>query len=170
MWKYHRSGRGSETSETATFAAGCFWGVEAAFRALDGVFETSVGFSGGSVPDPTYGEVCTGKTGHAESVRVVFDPRAISYESLLEEFWSVHDPCTLNRQGPDIGTQYRSAIFYHSETQRSLAQESKALLEVSGRCGTRKVVTEILPAGPFYKAEEYHQRYLEKRGSGSCGT
>ena len=157
-------------NETATFAAGCFWGVEAAFRALDGVVETSVGYSGGSVSDPSYGEVCTGKTGHAESVRVVFDPRVISYDRLLEVFWEIHNPCSLNRQGPDVGTQYRSVIFYHSEAQRSLAQASKDRLDASGRCGARKVVTEIRPAGPFYLAEDYHQRYLEKQGLRSCGT
>ena len=169
MSKCHRPRRGLETSETAIFAAGCFWGVEAAFRALDGVLETSVGYSGGSVSSPTYDDVCTGKTGHAESVRVEFDPRVISYERLLEIFWKVHDPCTPNRQGPDVGTQYRSVIFYDSETQRSLAQASKDRLDAAGQCVGRKVVTEIRPAGPFYLAEEYHQRYLEKHGRQSCG-
>jgi peptide-methionine (S)-S-oxide reductase len=155
-------------TEIATFSAGCFWGVEAAFRALDGVVDTSVGYSGGSVPDPTYEDVCSGRTGHAESVRVVFDPEVISFERLLEVFWSIHDPCTLNRQGPDVGSQYRSAVFYHSEAQRELAQASKDRLNAAGRCGARMVVTEIVPAVAFHPAEEYHQRYLEKRELRSC--
>lgn len=152
----------------ATFAAGCFWGVEAAFRSLPGVTGTSVGYSGGTTPDPSYREVCTGRTGHAESVQVEYDPDSVSYDRLLEVFWGIHDPCILNRQGPDIGTQYRSVIFYHSEEQREKAVASKAGLDSSGRCGDGRVVTEIRPASRFYRAEDYHQRYLEKHGRASC--
>jgi peptide-methionine (S)-S-oxide reductase len=153
--------------ETATFGAGCFWGVEATFRLVDGVVSTAVGYSGGTSPNPTYREVCTDQTGHAEVVQVVYDPATVSYDQLLEVFWSCHDPTTLNRQGPDVGRQYRSAIFFHGPQQESAARASKAGLERSGRFG-RPVVTEIKPASEFYRAEEYHQQYLEKRGRASC--
>jgi peptide-methionine (S)-S-oxide reductase len=154
--------------ETASFAAGCFWGVEAAFRELKGVISTSVGYMGGHTQDPTYGDVCTGTTGHAETVQVTFDPSKISYDKLLETFWNKHDPTTKNRQGPDVGEQYRSVIFYHSEEQKRLAIASKEKLEASGRY-RNPVVTEIIPAPKFYPAEEYHQQYLEKRGRKFCG-
>ncbi|MCL6624718.1 MAG: peptide-methionine (S)-S-oxide reductase MsrA, partial [Fimbriimonadales bacterium] len=137
--------------QVATFAAGCFWGVEAAFRKVPGVVDTEVGYCGGHVPHPTYEQVCTDTTGHAEAVRVVFDPEKVSYEQLLEVFWSIHDPTTPNRQGPDVGTQYRSAIFCHSEEQLELALGSKEECERSGRFG-RPIVTEILLAPPFYRA------------------
>lgn len=153
--------------QVATFAAGCFWGVEVAFRKVPGVVDTEVGYCGGHVPNPTYELVCTDTTGHAESVRVIFDPQVVSYEQLLEVFWSIHDPTTINRQGPDIGTQYRSAIFCHSEEQLEVARRSKEECERSGRFG-KPIVTEILPAPPFYRAEEYHQRYLEKHGGFAC--
>jgi len=151
--------------ETATFAAGCFWGVESAFRELigRGVKSTRVGYTGGHFKNPTYRDVCSHETGHAEAVEVQYDPRAITYEDLLEVFWSIHDPTTPNRQGPDVGSQYRSAIFYHSPEQRRLAEESKAKLEKSKRFDS-PIVTEIVPAGDFYEAEEYHQQYYEKRG------
>lgn len=141
----------------ATFAAGCFWGVEAAFRRLPGVTDVVVGYTGGTVENPTYEMVCTGKTGHAEAVRVTYDPSKVSYEELLSFFFSIHDPTTKNRQGPDVGSQYRSAIFYHTPEQ-----EKAARAFIKG-----KIVTEVVPAGPFYKAEEYHQRYHQKHG-GSC--
>jgi len=153
-----------ESTAVATFAAGCFWGVEATFRRLPGVFDTIVGYTGGHTANPTYKEVCTGTTGHAEAVRVTYDPRRVAYEALLEVFWNSHDPTTPDRQGPDVGSQYRSAIFYHGPEQEAAARESKALLRASGRWGERPIVTEIDPAGPFWRAEEYHQRYLEKRG------
>ncbi len=153
--------------ETATFAAGCFWGVEAAFRQVDGVLSTAVGYSGGTRPDPTYEQVCTGATGHAEVVRVEFDPQRVSYEELLGVFWGAHDPTTLNRQGPDVGTQYRSAIFFHGPEQERAARASLEAERRSGRHG-RPIVTEITPASAFYRAEEYHQQYLEKRGAASC--
>ena len=153
-------------TEKATFAAGCFWGVESAFRSLDGVTDTMVGYTGGVKENPTYQEVCTDTTGHAEAVEVTYDPDKIAYEQLLNVFWSIHDPTTLNRQGPDTGSQYRSAIFVHSPQQEQLAQASKAQLEASGRLH-RPVVTQIAPATVFYKAEEYHQQYDEKHGR-SC--
>lgn len=153
--------------ERATFAAGCFWGVEEAFRSLDGVLETAVGYMGGDVDNPTYQLVCSGETGHAEVVDLVFDPAAISYRQLLERFWRKHNPTTLNRQGWDIGTQYRSAIFYHSEQQRQEAEASRAAFDASDRY-TDPVVTEIVPAGPFWRAEEYHQQYLLKQNRPSC--
>lgn len=155
--------------EKATFGAGCFWGVEAAFRNVDGVISTSVGYLGGTLSNPTYEKVCTGRTGHAEVVEVLYDPAKVSYTTLLDMFWELHDPTQLNRQGPDVGTQYRSAIFYHTPEQEQLARASKERLEQSG-VYTRPVVTEITPASPFYKAEDYHQQYLEKRGLASCHT
>src|SRR3989338_1397519 len=153
--------------EKATFAAGCFWGVEEAFRHLAGVKEIIVGYAGGTTENPTYEQVCSGTTGHAESVRATYDPKVISYEKLLEAFWNTHDPTILNRQGPDVGEQYRSAIFFHTPEQEAAARKSKAALEKSGK-HTRKIVTDIVPAGPFYTAEEYHQQYLEKRGMSTC--
>lgn len=154
-------------TEKATFGAGCFWGVEAAFRQLPGVVDTSVGYLGGTLLNPSYRDVCTGKTGHAEVVQVTYDPQRTSYEQLLSLFWELHDPTTLNRQGPDVGTQYRSAVFYHSPQQAALANESKAQLEQAKRF-RRPIVTEIAPASVFYPAEDYHQRYLEKQGVTSC--
>ncbi len=153
--------------EKATFAAGCFWGVEAEFRNIKGVVDTTVGYTGGTFPNPTYKDVCTGSTGHAESVQVEFDPSQVSYQQLLDAFWEMHDPTTLNRQGPDFGTQYRSAIFFHTPEQEKIARSAKEKLEAYGRFG-RTIVTEIKPASEFYRAEEYHQRYLEKRGAASC--
>jgi len=153
--------------EKATFAAGCFWGVEAAFRGVPGVVETQVGYTGGKTADPTYEEVCTDRTGHAEAVEVTFDPEKVSYAELLRVFWQIHDPTTPNRQGPDMGSQYRSAIFTHNVEQKRLAEESRSALERSGRF-RRPTVTEILPAQTFWRAEEYHQRYLEKHGRASC--
>ena len=151
--------------EKATFGAGCFWGVEAAFRKVPGVLSTTVGYSGGQFKSPTYKDVCSGKTGHAEVVQVEYDPSKISYEELLEVFWNVHDPTQLNRQGPDIGTQYRSAVFFHNPEQKVTAIASKEKLEQSGRYA-RPIVTEISSAGEFYKAEDYHQQYLDKRRLG----
>jgi peptide-methionine (S)-S-oxide reductase len=151
----------------ATFGAGCFWGVEEAFRSTPGVVETTVGYSGGKRSHPTYEAVCTDTTGHAEVVEVEYDPSRVSYDQLLGVFWTNHDPTTLNRQGPDVGTQYRSAIFYHDDEQRALAEASKRRLEESGRF-RRPIVTEITPASTFWRAEEYHQKYLAKRGRSSC--
>jgi peptide-methionine (S)-S-oxide reductase len=151
----------------ATFGAGCFWGVEATFRRIPGVTDAAVGYLGGTLANPTYEDVCTGRTGHAEVVQVEYDPARVSYEDLLAVFWDAHDPTTLNRQGPDVGTQYRSAIFTHTPEQFAAAAESKRQLEASGRF-RRPIVTEITPASDFYRAEEYHQRYLEKRGRASC--
>ncbi|MCC7575482.1 MAG: peptide-methionine (S)-S-oxide reductase MsrA [Methanomethylovorans sp.] len=153
--------------EKATFGAGCFWGVEANFRRVNGVIATAVGYTGGHFQDPTYKDVCTGKTGHAEAVDIIFDPAVVSYAQLLEVFWKIHDPTTLNRQGPDVGTQYRSAIFYHNEEQRSLAIGSKEAVQISGKF-KKPIVTEIMPASTFYRAEEYHQQYFEKGGMGGC--
>ena len=149
----------------ATFGAGCFWGVEAEFRKLEGVTDTKVGYLGGTLENPTYEQVCTDRTGHAEVVQVEFDPDRISYETLLEAFWGLHDPTQLNRQGPDFGTQYRSAIFFHDPEQEIAATKSKA--EAQARF-SKPIVTEITPASEFYIAEDYHQRYLEKRGLASC--
>src|SRR5258706_13015307 len=149
--------------EKATFGAGCFWGVEAEFRRLAGVTDTAVGYMGGSLKNPTYQDVCTDRTGHAEVVEVTFDPAAISYHDLLNVFWENHDPTTRNRQGPDVGTQYRSAIFFHSPEQEKTARASKESLQASGKW-PRPIVTEITPAPEFYRAEDYHQQYLEKRG------
>lgn len=154
--------------EKATFGAGCFWGVEAAFRQVKGVKSTAVGFSGGTVENPSYQEVCTGRTGHAEVVQVEYDPSAVSYDALLDVFWNSHDPTTLNRQGPDVGTQYRSAVYFHNKEQEEAARASKEALDKSGRFG-RPIVTEITPASEFYMAEDYHQQYFEKRGLSSCG-
>ncbi|MGE5093073.1 MAG: peptide-methionine (S)-S-oxide reductase MsrA [Bacillota bacterium] len=154
-------------TELATFGAGCFWGVEIAFRQIPGVLDALAGYSGGTMPNPTYEDVCSDRTGHAEVVQVTFDPSRVSYDRLLDVFFTSHDPTQLNRQGPDVGRQYRSAIFYHSEAQREAAEAAKRKWEASGRW-KRPVVTEVSPAGPFWKAEEYHQRYLEKRGLASC--
>ncbi len=154
-------------TEKAIFAAGCFWGVEAAFREIKGVLSTMVGYTGGSTKKPTYEQVCTDTTGHAEAVEVTFDPSKVSYEELLEAFWKTHDPTTIDRQGPDIGKQYRSAIFYFNEKQKKAAQESKSRMEKSG-VYKNKIVTEIKPMAEFHKAEEYHQQYLEKKGLRTC--
>jgi peptide-methionine (S)-S-oxide reductase len=154
-------------TEKATFGAGCFWGVEETFRKLKGVTSTAVGYAGGTKDNPTYEDVCSHETGHAEVVEVEFDPAEISYDELLDVFWSSHNPTTLNRQGPDIGRQYRSVVFYHSSQQKEAAEAAKAKLEKSGRF-TRPVVTGIEPAPQFWRAEEYHQRYLEKRGQAHC--
>jgi peptide-methionine (S)-S-oxide reductase len=151
----------------ATFGAGCFWGVEAAFGELKGVVSTSVGYMGGTLENPTYEDVCTDKTGHAEVVEVLYDPARISYEDLLDVFWKIHDPTTLNRQGPDRGTQYRSVIFYHTPEQEAAARASKERLRQSGRF-KKDIVTQIEPAGRFWRAEEYHQQYYEKTGRRSC--
>ena len=153
--------------EKATFGAGCFWGVEAAFRQVPGVVSTAVGYMGGRLNNPTYRDVCTDRTGHAEVVQVEYDPAKVSYDALLEVFWKGHDPTTLNRQGPDVGTQYRSAIFYHSEEQAAAARASKQYLEQAG-VFKRPIVTEIVPAAEFWRAEDYHQQYLEKRGLAHC--
>ncbi len=154
--------------EKATFGAGCFWGVEAAFRRIDGVTDAAVGYAGGTTRNPTYENVCTGQTGHAEVVEVTFDPQRVSYERLLELFWACHDPTQLNRQGWDVGSQYRSVIFFHSPEQEKQARESLQALQASGRGdenpGDDKIVTEISPASDFWRAEEYHQRYVEKQG------
>ena len=153
----------------ATFGAGCFWGVEATFRNTSGVINTAVGYSGGHLKNPTYQDVCTDRTGHAEVVRVEYDPAKVSYEQLLDIFWISHDPTQLNRQGPDFGSQYRSVIFYHDEEQKKEAEESKAQFESLGRY-RRPIVTLIVPEEPFYPAEEYHQQYLKKQGLESCST
>jgi peptide-methionine (S)-S-oxide reductase len=154
-------------TETATFGAGCFWGIEAEFRRIPGVVDAAVGYSGGDTVSPTYKDVCTDETGHAEVVQVTFDPSKVSYEQLLDAFWQMHDPTQVNRQGPDFGSQYRTAIFFHSGEQKSAAEKSKAALQASGKF-RKPIATEITPAGPFYRAEDYHQRYLEKRGAASC--
>ena len=154
--------------EKATFAAGCFWGIEAAFRQIEGVTFTAVGYTGGNTQNPTYKQVCTDRTGHAEAVRVEFDPAIVSYEQLLKVFWDIHNPTTLNRQGPDFGSQYRSSIFYHDEAQKAAAMASKEKIQSSGKYN-RDVVTEITPASTFYMAEDYHQQYYEKRGLAGCG-
>lgn len=151
----------------ATFGAGCFWGVEAAFRMVHGVTGTAVGYADGETANPIYEQVCTDRTGHAEVVQVEYNPDEVSYEKLLDVFWNCHNPTTLNRQGPDVGTQYRSAIFVHTPEQEAAATASKAALDASGKFG-RPIVTQIKPAPTFYRAEDYHQQYLEKRGQGSC--
>jgi peptide-methionine (S)-S-oxide reductase len=149
----------------ATLGAGCFWGVEAAFRQIKGVSSTSVGYLGGTLPNATYEDVCSNTTGHAEVVEVVYDPDRISYDTLLDVFWENHDPTTLNRQGPDVGTQYRSAIFFHDDEQQVAAVRSRALRQTQV---SHPIVTEITPASKFYLAEDYHQQYLEKRGLSTC--
>jgi peptide-methionine (S)-S-oxide reductase len=154
-------------TEKATFGAGCFWGVEAAFRQVHGVTSTAAGYMGGNMQNPTYRDVCTDQTGHAEVVEVTFDPAQVSYADLLKVFWENHDPTQLNRQGPDYGKQYRTAIFFHSPEQETAARASKAELERSGKY-SRRIMTEITPASEFWRAEEYHQQYLEKRGQASC--
>ena len=151
----------------ATFGAGCFWGVEAAFRRIQGVTDTAVGYMGGTLDNPTYAEVCTDTTGHAEVVEVTYDPDQVSYEQLLDVFWDNHNPTTPNRQGPDVGSQYRSAIFFHSPDQEAAAHAAIGRLNGNGRF-RRPIVTEVTPASTFYRAEEYHQRYLEKRGLAHC--
>jgi peptide-methionine (S)-S-oxide reductase len=156
-------------TEKATFGAGCFWGVEEAFRNVKGVLSTSVGYAGGTQENPTYRDVCTDKTGHAEVVQVEFDPSQVTYDQLLDVFWSNHNPTTANRQGPDVGTQYRSVIFYHSPEQQASANTSKEQLGQSGRFN-RPIVTQIEPASKFWRAEEYHQRYLQKRGQSHCAV
>jgi peptide-methionine (S)-S-oxide reductase len=153
--------------EKATFGAGCFWGVEAAFRQIKGVKATAVGYMGGKLKDPTYQDVCTDRTGHAEVVQIEFDPSEVSYEELLQVFWENHDPTQLNRQGPDTGTQYRSVIFYHTPEQETAAKASKETLAKSGR-HKRPIVTQIVAAAEFWQAEDYHQQYLEKRGLAHC--
>jgi peptide-methionine (S)-S-oxide reductase len=153
--------------EKASFAAGCFWGVEATFRQVKGVVSTAVGYMGGTLKNPTYKDVCTDRTGHAEAVEVVYDPNQVSYDDLLKVFWENHDPTTLNRQGPDVGTQYRSAIFFHTLEQEAAATASREKLE-KAHVFKRPIVTEIVPASEFWKAEDYHQQYLEKRGLAHC--
>lgn len=155
--------------ELATFAAGCFWGIEHQFQQVKGVIETRVGYTGGHSENPSYHEVCRGDTGHAEAVQLQFDPEQVSYETLLDLFWHCHTPTQLNRQGPDIGHQYRSAIFYHTALQQKLATTSKDALNASNTFG-EPIVTEILPATEFYEAEEYHQKYFDKHGGGHCKT
>jgi len=151
----------------ATFGAGCFWGVEETFRRIPGVLATAVGYEGGKLPSPTYQDVCSDTTGHAEVVEVDYDPEKVTFETLLEVFWSAHDPTTLNRQGPDHGSQYRSAVFYHDDDQKNSAESLKAQLQTSGKF-RRPIVTEISPATTFWRAEDYHQQYLAKRGKSSC--
>lgn len=153
--------------ERATFAAGCFWGVEDAFLKMKGLKSTRVGYTGGNFPDPSYEDVCTDRTGHAEAIELEFDPNEISYKELLDFFWSIHNPTTKNRQGPDIGSQYRSTIFYHNPEQENIARKSKQQLDDSNSL-QNKIVTEIVPAATFYQAEDYHQKYYQKIGGGSC--
>lgn len=159
--------RENNVIEKATFGAGCFWGVEHVFRRVEGVMSTAAGYAGGNVTNPTYEQVCSGRTGHSEVVQVTYDPSVVSYEKLLNIFWSMRNPTTLNRQGPDIGYQYRSVIFYHTDEQKDAAEASKRRLDESGTWSD-PVVTAIEPAPAFYRAEEYHQRYYEKHGAGSC--
>ncbi|HNX80594.1 MAG TPA: peptide-methionine (S)-S-oxide reductase MsrA [Candidatus Omnitrophota bacterium] len=154
---------GTEKLQVATFAAGCFWGVEESFRLVPGVVATRVGFTGGTMQNPTYNDVCSDRTGHAEAVEVQFDPAFVSFDALLEVFWKIHDPTTINRQGPDTGSQYRSVIFFHDQEQEKAARASIAALEKSGRF-KRAIVTQVVPAQEFYPAEEYHQKYFKKRG------
>ncbi len=154
-------------SSKAMFAAGCFWGVEHEFRQIPGVLDVAVGYSGGAAPNPTYEQVCTGRTGHAEAVLVEFDPALVTYEFLVRHFFSIHDPTTPNRQGPDRGTQYRSAIFYYDDAQKAAAEAVRRELDDSRRL-SRPIVTEVVPAGPFWRAEDYHQRYFEKNGMRGC--
>jgi peptide-methionine (S)-S-oxide reductase len=154
-------------TEKATFGAGCFWGVEVKFGQIPGVLETAVGYEGGELEHPTYKEVCTDRTGHAEVVQITFDPERVSYETLLDTFFELHDPTQLNRQGPDYGSQYRSAIFYHSDAQKTAAEKKIEELKVEGRF-SKPIATVVVPAETFWKAEEYHQKYLEKRGMAAC--
>jgi peptide-methionine (S)-S-oxide reductase len=156
-----------KTLQLATFAAGCFWGVEESFSKIKGVKSTMVGYTGGRHTNPTYRDVCTDSTGHAEAIQLQYDPEEVTYEELLKVFWSTHNPTTKNRQGPDIGSQYRSVIFYHTPEQELSARSSIEELEKSGRFSNR-IVTEIVPASTFYKAEQYHQKYYEKKGGGNC--
>lgn len=156
-----------ETMQKAAFGAGCFWGIEDVFRKINGVVSTQVGYMGGSLKNPTYHDVCTGRTGHAEVVEVTYDASQVSYDDLLSVFWRVHDPTQLNRQGPDIGTNYRSVIFYYTEEQKEVAEKSKMNLSKSGRY-RRPIVTEIVPSSTFWRAEEYHQQYYAKGSGGSC--
>ena len=152
-------------TETATFGAGCFWGVEVAFRNVPGVLDTAVGYEGGTLRNPTYEDVCTKKTGHAEVVQVEFDPEEVSYDQLLDVFWDEHDPTQVNRQGPDVGSNYRSVVFFHSPEQQEQALASKARVQARF---DRPIATEITPASDFWRAEEYHQQYLVKRGVATC--
>ena len=152
-------------TEKATFGAGCFWGVEVAFRNVPGVSDVAVGYTGGTVANPTYEDVCSHRTGHAEAVEVEYDPEEVPYEQLLDTFWDIHDPTTLNRQGPDVGSQYRSAIFFHTPEQERAAVESRARAQARF---DRPIVTEIAPAAEFWRAEDYHQQYLVKRGLATC--
>ncbi len=154
-------------AERAPFAAGCVWGVEAAFRDVDGVRDVTVGYTGGTSPDPTYEQVCGGRTGHAEAIEVIFDPARVSYRELLDAFWHIHNPTTLGRQGWDVGSQYRSAIFFHDPEQERLAHATR---ESEQRSLVKPIVTEIVPAARFYRAEEYHQRYFERSGTAACGV
>jgi peptide-methionine (S)-S-oxide reductase len=154
-------------TDTATFAAGCFWGVQAEFDKVKGVVQTTVGYTGGHTERPTYRDVCSDQTGHAEAVQVVYDPTIVTYEQLLDKFWSMHDPTTSNQQGPDFGSQYRSVIFYHSPEQQAAAVASKEKLDKAHRF-PRPIVTQVLPAATFWPAEEYHQKYFQKHGGGSC--
>ena len=156
-----------ENTEEATFGAGCFWGVEEAFREMKGITETEAGFSGGHTEKPSYEQVCQDDTGHAEVVNIKFDPKKVSYGQLLEHFWQIHDPTQVNRQGPDVGYQYRSIILYHSDKQKEIAEKLKEGLEKSGKVNG-KIATEIKPFGTFYRAEEYHQKYLMKKGAKVC--
>jgi len=168
LFKITKNAEKADTDlQTATFAAGCFWGVESIFQKVKGVVETTVGYTGGTTLDPTYRQVCTGITGHAEAVQILFDAKIVSYEELLSLFWRMHDPTTKNRQGPDEGTQYRSAIFYHNEEQRKAAERSKEDFDRSA-VYINKSATQIVPASTFYAAEEYHQDYFEKQGGGAC--
>ena len=155
----------TSTAETATFGAGCFWGVEAAFREVPGVLDVAVGYAGGTTSEPTYEDVCSGRTGHAEVVEVSYDPSRVSYEQLLAKFFEIHDPTQMNRQGWDVGTQYRSAVFFHSPEQQAAAERAKQELQARSR---KPIATEITAASPFWRAEEYHQRYFEKTGRAGC--
>jgi peptide-methionine (S)-S-oxide reductase len=163
--EYNMSASDESRLEKATFAAGCFWGIEAAFSKPNGVISTTVGYTGGRLHDPTYEDVCSDKTGHAEAVQVIYDPAKVSYQEILELFWKIHDPTTPNRQGPDTGSQYRSAVFYHNPEQLRAAEKSKQHHQANL---AKPIVTEIVPASTFYKAEEYHQQYLKKQGKNSC--
>ena len=162
-----RVAAGSDNPQTATFAAGCFWGVEYKFGQIKGVISTEVGYTGGTTPNPTYNQVCTDRTGHAEAVRVVFDPGVVSYEELVRQFFSLHDPTQVNRQGPDVGTQYRSVIFYHNEEQKETARKIIQELDAAGAF-KKPIATGIVPASEYTRAEEYHQKYYQKHKKGAC--